>query len=90
MHKLPFKKLDDKAILPTRESEHAVALDLYSIEDLIIPAGKVAGVHTGVAVEIPLGYYGRIAGRSGLAAKKGIDAIGGVIDSDYRGELIAL
>ncbi len=87
---LPFKKLDEKAILPTRGSINAAALDLYSIEPLVIAPGKYAAVHTGVAVEIPTGFYGRIAGRSGLAAKKGIDAIGGVVDSDYRGELICL
>ncbi len=87
---LPFKKLDEKAILPTRGSEHAAALDLYSIEDLVIPAGKHSAVRTGLAVEIPFGFYGRIAGRSGLALKKGIDAIGGVVDGDYRGELMAI
>ncbi len=87
---LPFKKLHEKGILPTRGSAHAAALDLYSIEALVIAPGKYAAVHTGLAVEIPLGYYGRIAGRSGLAAKKGIDAIGGVVDSDYRGELMCL
>lgn len=85
-----FKKLDEKAVLPTRGSETAAGLDFYAIEDLVIPAGKFASVRTGLAVEIPEGYYGRIAGRSGLAAKKGIDALGGVVDRDYRGELLCI
>lgn len=87
---LKFKKLDEKAILPTRGSETAAALDFYAIEDLVIPAGKFASVRTGLAVEIPEGYYGRIAGRSGLAVKNGIDALGGVVDRDYRGELLCI
>lgn len=52
--------------------------------------GIVAKVHTGIAVAIPRGYYGRIAPRSGLAARFGVDVLAGVVDSDYRGELIVL
>ena len=44
-------------------------------------------VGTGISIEIPKGYYGRIAPRSGLAVKKGIDILAGVIDSTYRGEI---
>lgn len=42
---------------------------------------------TGLAVAIPSGFYGRVAPRSGLAAKNGLDVLAGVIDSDYRGEI---
>lgn len=52
--------------------------------------GEVARINTGIAVAIPDGYYGRIAPRSGLAAKFGIDVLAGVIDEDYRGELVVL
>ncbi len=43
-----------------------------------------------MAIEIPVGFYGRVAPRSGLAVKQGIDTLAGVIDSDYRGEVRVL
>lgn len=88
--KLHFKKLDDRAVLPSRGSAHAAALDLSSIESLVIPSQSYAVVRTGLAVEIPIGYYGRIAARSGWAAKHGVGTLGGVVDSDYRGELACI
>lgn len=90
IEKLQFKKLHELAKLPVRGSENAAALDLSSIESMVIPAQGFASVHTGLAVAIPIGFYGRIAARSGWAAKNGISTIGGVIDSDYRGELICI
>ncbi len=45
---------------------------------------------TGLIVEIPPGWYGRIAPRSGLAARHGVDTLAGVVDPDFRGELKAL
>lgn len=41
-----------------------------------------------MAVSIPQGFYGRVAPRSGLAVRHGLDVLAGVIDSDYRGEII--
>jgi len=87
---LNFKKLDPKAMLPTRGSVSAAGLDVYSIEAVELPAGDRRLVRTGLAVAIPEGYYGRIAPRSGLATKKGIDVLAGVIDADYRGEIQCL
>jgi dUTP pyrophosphatase len=87
---LRFKKLDERAVLPTRGSVHAAGLDICSIENLVIKAGNRAAVRTGLAVEIPVDYYGRVAPRSGLAFKHGIDTLAGVIDSDYRGELLII
>lgn len=84
---LSFKKLDPRAILPTRGSASAAGLDLYAIEGLTIPAGERCLARTGLAVAIPEGYYGRVAPRSGLATKNGLDTLAGVIDADYRGEI---
>ena len=85
---LEFMRLDRAARLPTRASRLAAGLDLYSIERLTIPAGGRAAVRTGLAVAIPRGFYGRVAPRSGLAVRHGLDVLAGVIDADYRGELL--
>lgn len=87
---LKFLKLHPAAKLPTRGSKYAAGLDLYSVEDTVIPAGERALVRTGLSVAIPRGYYGRVAPRSGLATEHGVDVLAGVIDSDYRGEIICV
>ena len=87
---LRFKQLDPRAVLPTRGSVLAAGLDVCSIEDLEIGPMQRAMARTGLAVAIPPGFYGRIAPRSGLAAKKGLDVLSGVIDADYRGEILCL
>lgn len=87
---IKFLKMHPEAKLPMRASEGAAGLDLYSVEAVSIAPGGRAAVSTGVAASIPDGYYGRVASRSGLAAKYGINVLAGVIDSDYRGEIICL
>jgi dUTP diphosphatase len=87
---LRFKKLDSKAVLPTRGSPSAAGLDLYSIETVCLHSNQRLLVRTGLAVAIPEGFYGRLAPRSGLATKNGLDVLAGVIDSDYRGEIQCL
>ena len=84
---LSFKLLSENAMCPTRGKPGDAGLDLYSAVDFIIPAYKHSAVPTNIAVEIPPNYYGRIAPRSGLAYKNGIDVFAGVADSSYRGEL---
>jgi dUTP pyrophosphatase len=85
---LKFMRLHPQARLPTRGSRHAAGVDLYSVESLTILARGRAMVRTGLSVAIPHGFYGRVAPRSGLAVRHGLDVLAGVIDSDYRGELI--
>ena len=84
---LSFKRLDPKALLPTRGSPSAAGLDLYSIEAVSLQPRERRLIRTGLAGDIPEGYYGRLAPRSGLATQKGIDVLAGVIDADYRGEI---
>lgn len=84
---LSFKQLDSRATLPTRGSTAAAGLDLYTIEDVTLAPRQRVLARTGLAVAIPKGYYGRVAPRSGLATKKGLDTLAGVIDADYRGEI---
>ena len=85
---LGVKKLCYDARLPTRGSDHSVGYDLYSSEDAMVPnqAGR-AIVGTGITVVLPPGVYGRVAPRSGLAAKHCINVGAGVIDPDYTGEI---
>lgn len=90
MKTLRFQKLHSDAVLPSRGSKEACGLDIYSVEELTIKSGQRKGVRTGIAVAIPQGFYGRVAPRSGLALKMGIDVLAGVIDADYRGEIICL
>lgn len=88
IERLEFMRLHPQARLPTRGSQYCAGLDLYSIESLWIAARGRATVRTGLSVAIPHGFYGRVAPRSGLAVKHGLDVLAGVIDSDYRSEII--
>lgn len=87
---IKFLRLHPDAKLPARGSKQAAGLDLYSVETVTISPGRRAAVRTGIAAAIPAGYYGRVAPRSGLAVKHGIDVLAGVVDSDYRGEIICV
>ena len=82
-----IKKLEESAAVPTRATDTDAGYDLYSTNDGTIPAGGRKVVSTGIAIAIPPPYYGRVAPRSGLAVKKGIDVLAGVIDAGYRGEV---
>jgi len=84
---LRVKRRVAHAHLPTRTSDGAAGYDLYSCEDTLVPSRGKAIVKTGISIALPDGCYGRIAPRSGLAAKHHIDIGAGVVDKDYRGEV---
>ncbi|KAF2437334.1 dUTP diphosphatase [Karstenula rhodostoma CBS 690.94] len=84
---LQVQLLSDKARAPTKGSAFAAGHDLYSARDVVIPARGRARVDTDISIAVPAGTYGRVAPRSGLAAKHGIDTMAGVIDADYRGQV---
>jgi dUTP pyrophosphatase len=81
------KLLDPKAKKPIRAKMNDAGLDLCSIENIALLPKTRKLIKTGISLEIPEGYYGRIAPRSGLAVKNGIDVFAGVVDSSYRGEI---
>ena len=87
-----FKKLTPNAIVPTYGTEFSAGADLSSgmTEPVIINAGTTEFIKTGIAMEIPEGLVGLVYARSGMACKKGLAPANkvGVIDSDYRGEII--
>ena len=92
MNAISVKRLKENAILPTYGSAEAAGADLYACleEDITIAPGASAFVPTGLAMEIPKGCAGLIYARSGLASKRGLAPANcvGVIDSDYRGEIM--
>lgn len=86
-------KLNNDSIVPTKGSEYAAGIDLYAYIKsgaVDIPAGATVKIGTGIAAEIPVGCFGGVFARSGLAAKRGLRPSNcvGVVDSDYRGEII--
>ena len=81
-------RLSASATLPTRASPFAAGLDLSSAEATVVPARGRALVRTGLIIGVPLDCYGRMAPRSGLAANHSIDVGAGVINADYRGEVM--
>lgn len=83
-------KLTDNARIPTRGTEHSAGLDLFSAEEIVIKAKSKDVVRTDIAMEIPLQTYGRIASRSSLAKNNFVAIGGGVIDSDYRGNITVI
>lgn len=90
--KVNVKKLNENAILPVYSTEFSAGADLYALldEPITIKKGETKLIKTGLAMEIPVGYVGLIYARSGLATKKGLAPANkvGVIDSDYRGEIM--
>lgn len=93
MIKVSFKKLNANATVPSYGSKSAAGADIYACtegENIVIAPGETKMVHTGIALEIPEGYAGLVYARSGIATKRGLAPANkvGVIDSDYRGEIM--
>jgi dUTP pyrophosphatase len=89
---LQVRRLDPRAVLPTRAYNGDAGLDLYALEAVTLEPGERAAVPTGIAIEIPAGCAGLVLPRSGLAARHGIALVNapGLIDSGYRGEIRVL
>lgn len=83
-----IKLLSDKGKMPTKGSVDAAGYDLYTTESYELKIGERKTFKTDISLAIPQGLYGRVAPRSGLAVKKGLDVLAGVIDADYRGEIL--
>lgn len=90
MANVPIYLCREDSYLPVKGSPGAAGYDIISAEDVVLTPLERKLVSTGIKIIIPPHLYGRIAPRSGLALKKGIDVGAGVIDSDYRGEVKVL
>ena len=87
---IKFRKLHPNATLPKRATASSAGLDLYAIEDFEIQPQTVKPIRTGIAVALPKNTYGRIAPTSGNTVKKKVDIRAGVVDQDFRGEILAV
>ena len=86
---LRFKKVHPEAVLPAYAHASDAGMDVRSVEDVVIPPGGRALVHTGLVMLLPPGYEAQVRPRSGLALKHGVTVLNtpGTIDSGYRGEV---
>jgi dUTP pyrophosphatase len=89
---LRVRRVDPRAVLPTRAYPGDAGLDLYALDDAELGPGERASVRTGIAVQIPEGHAGLVLPRSGLARRHGISVVNapGLIDAGYRGEVEVL
>ena len=87
METIKCKAMHPEAQLPRKGSQLAAGYDLTSIDHAVIKPGERALISTGLGIQVPPGWYGRIAPRSGLAVKHGIDVLAGVVDADFTGEV---
>ena len=87
---LPFVKRSPDTVTPTRATEGSVGLDFYSPANYIIPPYSHLLIPTQIQLRIPLGNYGRLASKSGLAILHQLHVGAGVIDPDYTGEIMVL
>ena len=83
-------KCHEHAVMPKRGSDFSAGSDLHSVLDYIIEPKSRSLISTGLKMQFPNNVYARIAPRSGLALKNGIDVMAGVIDPDYTGEIKVL
>ena len=87
---LPYVKLLPTACIPTCTTPKSVGLDLHSPTSVLVPAHDKVLVNMGSTFQIPMGYYGQIAPRSGLAFHHHIHLGAGVVDPDYTGPVQVL
>lgn len=86
--KMNIKLLNDKAVVPDYAHNYDAGMDLRSVAKKTLMPGERFLCPTGIAMEIPEGYFGLMRPRSGLATKQGIDLCSsGVVDAGYRGEV---
>ena len=94
MSTIAVKKLRPGACLPTYGTEYSAGADLYACleETVTIAPGETKSIPTGIAMEVPVGCAGLVYARSSMGVKRGLAPANkvGVIDSDYRGEIMVM
>ena len=87
---ITVKLFYDFAEIPRKATSSAAGFDLYSIGCESVDVGDVIKIKTGIALQIPRGYFGQIVNRSGNVMISNLMVISGIIDSDYRGEICVM
>lgn len=82
--------LHPEAKTPTYATDGAACMDLYACEDATVPSGHSNAIRTGIGIAMPPGWSLDILSRSGLAFRHGVTAFPGIVDSDFRGEILVL
>jgi len=85
---LRIKKLHPDAKMPSFAHATDAGMDLYTVENITIEPGQHREVHTGIALAVPAGYVALVWDKGGIANKRHLKTVGGVFDSDYRGEYL--
>ncbi len=88
--RMKVKKLQPDAKLPAYAIDGDAGMDIFSIEDCTIKPGERKTLHTGISYELEPGFVSLIWDKSGLASKHGLTTLGGVIEHNYRGELMII
>ena len=84
---IKFKKINENAVAPQYAHSFDAGMDLFCLENISILPNERVQIATGIAMEIPEGFVGLIWDKSGLSHKSGLKTVGGVVDSEYRGEI---
>ncbi|HYF10361.1 MAG TPA: dUTP diphosphatase [Candidatus Paceibacterota bacterium] len=83
-----IRRLAEEVKLPSYAYPGDAAFDLCAREDVSLSPGEYRGIPTGLAMEIPEGYVGLVWDKSGVGIKNGLKTLGGVVDCNYRGEVV--
>jgi len=88
--KVKFKKLHPAAKVPVYKSAEAAGCDIYTVVEETIKPGEIAFLKSGLAIEIPQGYFAAMTPRASFCLKQHLDMPHslGIMDSDYRGEYL--
>lgn len=90
MLKIGFTKTSPCAVTPSKAYNGDAGWDLYSSQDVVIPAGQSVDVEIGIAIELPVGAWCHILPRSSTLRKHKLNVISAVIDCGYRGQLFVM
>jgi dUTP pyrophosphatase len=85
---MQFKLLHENAKVPTKAHSTDSGYDFYALEDVAILPEGVTKVKTGVALSLPEKVWMKIEAKSGLATRQNLGVTAGIIDNEYRGEIV--